>query len=449
MDAESPMPNYKTIFNNLPLPAIRLSHKGAMLESNNYAKLVFSGSGGQQTMSETVQTWLGDAVVDFIDDVDGCATLERPLKRPGRRPIYFNISLSKIECSGTLPNVMAVCTDITDRFKDQEKIRRQTAIIDSSNDAMVSMSMDGTIFSANRSAASLYGYTTDELVGCSIFSLIPSNLEGEMHSVLKEVREGCQVVRLETLRRSRYGPVFPVSDTYSPIVSNGKAHAVSLVSRDISERKEAELALSNSHNKLKSILAETVNALSMTLEKRDLYTAGHQQKVACISCAIGRQMGLDSEELDAIHTAGVLHDIGKICIPMAILSKPARLSAGEMGLVRSHPRNGLDIIKDIPFPRSVGAMIHQHHERIDGSGYPEGLSGDDISMGARIISVADVLEAMGSHRPYRPALGIGAALEEFKAHKGHKYDSNVCDALLSLVDRGDIITQKGELILCR
>ncbi|MBI9079675.1 MAG: PAS domain S-box protein [Pseudodesulfovibrio sp.] len=443
------MPNYKTIFNNLPVPALRLSHDGAILESNHYAKSIFSDLEEPQSMSEKIQFWLGDAIAEFINGVDGCATLERSLKQAGRRPSHFNINLSKLEGAGRLPDVMAVCTDITDRYKYQEKIRRQTAIIDSSNDAMVSMSINGTIFSANRSAACLYGYDADELVGGSIFDLTPSRLEEEMHSVFKEVREGCRVVRLETMRHSRYGPEFPVSDTYSPIIINGKAYAVSLVTRDISERKEAELALSNSHTKLKSILVETVNALSMTLEKRDLYTAGHQQKVAIISCAIGRQMGLDSDELDAIHTAGVLHDIGKICIPMAILSKPAKLSSGEMGMVRCHPQNGLDIIKDIPFPRSVGAMIHQHHERIDGTGYPEGLSGGDICLGARIIAVADVLEAMGSHRPYRPALGIGAALEEFKAHTGQKYDSNVCDALLALVDRGDIITQKGELILCR
>jgi len=443
------MPNYKTIFNNLPLPAIRLSHTGAILESNKYAKLTFSGTGDQVVMTKTLNHWLGDAVADFLEEGSGCATLERVLKRPGIGSRYFNINLSRVEDSKNSPTIMAICMDITERFMHQEEIRRQTAIIDSSNDAMISMSLEGTIFSVNRSAASLYGYSGDELRGSSIFSLTPSTLESEMHSILKEVKDSCRVVRLETLRRKRSGFIFPVSDTYSPIMSEGKPSAVSLVSRDITERKQAELALSNSHEKLKAILSETVNSLSMTLEKRDLYTAGHQQKVARISCAIGRQMGLDSEELDAIHVAGVLHDIGKICIPMAILSKPGRLSHSEMGLVRNHPQNGLDIIKDIPFPFPVGDMIHQHHERIDGSGYPEGLSGEEISMGARIISVADVLEAMVAHRPYRPALGLAAALEELKAHKGVKYDSKVCDALLSLVDRGDIAAQKGELVLCR
>ena len=443
------MPNYKTIFSSIPLPAVLFSHEGHVLESNISAQTVFTDPEESKDTAITINEWLGQDVTGFLSSKDGYATIERTLDIPGFGPKHFNVRLSRVNCLKERPKAMVICSDITERLKAQEKINYQLEIINSSNDAMLSISLDGKIFFANSSAAALYGYSVQELHDRSIYDLTPDNLKTEMHSVLHEVRDLRHVVRLETLRRNRMGLNFPVSDTYSPIMSNGMTTAVSLVSRDISERKESEKALSRSHDKLKNILDETVNALSLTLEKRDQYTAGHQQKVARISHAIGQNLGLTPDEIESIHIAAVLHDIGKICIPMAILSKPSALSVSEMGLVRNHPQNGLDIITDIPFPYPVGDFIHQHHERMDGSGYPEGLKGDSISLGARIIAVADVLEAMGAHRPYRPALGLEAALEELKAYKGIKYDSAVCDALLNIVDQGFITTRKGELVLCQ
>ncbi|RWU03243.1 PAS domain S-box protein [Pseudodesulfovibrio sp. S3] len=443
------MPSNKAIFSSIPIPAILLSHEGSILESNKYAQTLFSEAGNPDSMTKTIQDWLGDDVTSFIKTTDNTATVERIFEKTGYCPRRFKISMSKVDCFGLRPEAMVICTDITERFKAEEKINHQMEIINSSNDAMLSISLDGAIFFANSSASELYGYPTEELLARSIYDLTPAHLKDEMLQVLKEVKDACHVVRLETVRCNRKGHEFPVSDSYSPIVSNDRTTAVSLVSRDISERKESELALSTSHAKLRTILDETVNALSMTLEKRDQYTAGHQQKVACISHAIGLDLGLDQDTLDSIHIAAVLHDIGKICIPMAILSKPSALSVSEAGLVRNHPETGLDIIKDIPFPYPVGDFIHQHHERIDGSGYPEGLKGDAISLGARIIAVADVLEAMGAHRPYRPALGLEAALDELKTYSGIKYDPNVCSALFGIVDQGVITAQKGELVLCQ
>ncbi|MBG0790689.1 MAG: PAS domain S-box protein [Desulfovibrionaceae bacterium] len=443
------MPDHKTIFSNIPLPAILLSPEGAVLESNASAQSTFSDTKNGADTARAIRNWLADEVTDFLKSREAYALIERDWEAPGSGPRRFNVRLSRINGPETGPKAMAICSDITERFKAQEQIHHQLEIINSSNDAMLSMALDGKIFFANRSAAGLYGYTARELLDRSIYDLTPPHLKHEMRRVLREVRKRCHVVRLETLRRNRAGVNFPVSDSYSPIFSNGRPCAVSLVSRDISERKESELALGRSHAKLRNILDETVNALSMTLEKRDQYTAGHQQKVACISQAIGQDMGLDPNLLDSIHIAGVLHDIGKICIPMAILSKPSSLSPSEMEMVRNHPKNGLDIIKAIPFPHPVGDYIHQHHERLDGSGYPAGLKGDAISLGARIIAVADVLEAMGAHRPYRPALGLEAALDELKAHRGSKYDPAVCDSVRNIVDQGFITAQKGEVILCQ
>lgn len=168
------------------------------------------------------------------------------------------------------------------------------------------------------------------------------------------------------------------------------------------------------------------------LETRDPYTAGHQNRVALLSRAIGEEMGLSSDQILGIYMAAQVHDIGKISVPSEFLTKPGRLSKPEMELIRCHPQEGYDILKDIPFPWSVTRFVVQHHERMDGSGYPLGLSGEEIAIEARILAVADVVEAMASDRPYRPALGLTIALEEISKNSGKFYDPQVANACVSL-----------------
>jgi PAS domain S-box-containing protein len=440
------MPSYRAIFNNLPLPAVVFSLNGDVLDCNGSAH---AGVLERRQGCLAAPRWLRRAVEAFVAGGAPKATEECSIRPGGTRPGRICLSLARVENGGEPAHVVAICKDVSQRTRNEEKIRRLAAIIDSSNDAMASVSLDGTILSANRSAAELYGYPREDLPGMSIFLTVPPGYEDELRQVLAAVRGGRDSIRLETMRRHSDGTAFPVSDSYSAILLDGIPYAVSMVSRDITGRRKIELDLKASHENLEAILSETVSALSMTLEKRDLYTAGHQHKVARIACAIGERLGLDDARLDAIHTAGVLHDIGKICIPMAILSKPTRLSRDEMGLVRGHPQTALDILKNIPFAQPVGTIIHQHHERMDGSGYPDGVMGDDICIGARILAVADVFEAMGAHRPYRPALGIEKAMDEFRAGKGTTYDSAICDALRDLVEHGRITTHNGEMILCQ
>ncbi len=194
-------------------------------------------------------------------------------------------------------------------------------------------------------------------------------------------------------------------------------------------RLEHEHALEQSRDGLR----DTVQAIAATVEMRDPYTAGHQHRVADLAAAIAGEMKLHQEQVYAIHLAGIVHDLGKVSIPAEILSKPGRLSDIEFSLVKQHPQIGYDILKDIDFPWPIAQMVLQHHERLDGSGYPQGLKGDDILPEARILAVADVLEAMASHRPYRPGLGIEAALAEISMQRGILYDANVVDAALRLV----------------
>ena len=182
--------------------------------------------------------------------------------------------------------------------------------------------------------------------------------------------------------------------------------------------------------------AQTIEALAATIEVRDPYTAGHQQRTTTIADAIGRRLGLDEERLKGLLIAGTVHDIGKISVPASILSKPGRLSEAEFAIIKRHPQTGYEILKGIEFPWQVAEIIHQHHERMDGSGYPQGLKGEEILPEARILAVADVLEAISSHRPYRPALGTEVAVAELKKQRGTQLDGEAVDACLQLLEEG-------------
>lgn len=192
--------------------------------------------------------------------------------------------------------------------------------------------------------------------------------------------------------------------------------------QDITEQQVAEIAQHRSEMRLHDALLQTIRAVAMTLEKRDPYTAGHQQRVADLAAAIAQAMGLSDERIEGIRLGGMIHDIGKIYVPAEILARPGKLSELEFKLIETHAQVGYDIIKDIAFPWPVAEMILQHHERLDGSGYPQGLKGDAILLEARILAVADVVEAMISYRPYRPGLGKDAALAEIRDNSGRLYD---------------------------
>lgn len=189
--------------------------------------------------------------------------------------------------------------------------------------------------------------------------------------------------------------------------------------------------------RLQRALLETIRSIALTIEKRDPYTAGHQQRVAALAAAIAAEMGLETEHVEGIRMGSLVHDIGKIYVPSEILNRPGRLSAVEFGIIKTHPEVGYDIIRNVEFPWPVGEMILQHHERLDGSGYPRGLRGEEIILEARILAVADVVEAMASHRPYRPGLGLERALQEIEAGRGKAYDPRVVESCLRLFrDKG-------------
>ncbi len=205
-----------------------------------------------------------------------------------------------------------------------------------------------------------------------------------------------------------------------------------LLKSEIENRKQIQLELEQSFANLKKVTDATIQAIALTVEKRDPYTSGHQRRVAKLARAIAETIGLSEDQIEGAHVAASIHDIGKISLPAEILSKPIQLSEIEISLIQAHAQAGYDILKGLDFPWPIADIIIQHHERMDGSGYPRGLSGDRISIEARIIGVADVVETMSSHRPYRPSMGIEKALEEITLNSGTLYDSQIVDACLNI-----------------
>lgn len=230
---------------------------------------------------------------------------------------------------------------------------------------------------------------------------------------------------LQTRRQPRYEDETRVLKAYN-------ARLVSKLEAQLIELTEANAAL-------RDIVSGTVSAIGKLTEARDPYTSGHQGRVAAIATAIALRLGHDAEFCEGIRVAGLVHDVGKIYVPSEILTKPRYLTEPEFAIVREHPRVGYEILKDVAFPWPIAEYVVHHHERLDGSGYPDGLAGDDISMGARILAVADVVEAMSSHRPYKTAAGLEKALEEISRNAGRLYDADVVTACVEMFASDDFV----------
>lgn len=315
--------------------------------------------------------------------------------------------------------------------------------LNSIGDAVLTTDERGRVKFLNPAARRILGCEESGALGkdmSTIFALYNEKGENVAPELVCKVLDQGQTVNSTDMHTLVIGPrrEVPVNISHSPIIAEGgRLRGTVLVLRDITERREAEHALQKSVSQLKTSLEETVNALAVTSEKRDPYTAGHQQRVSQLACAMARELGLPKERIEGIRVAAILHDLGKIYVPAEILAKPARLTHMEMGIMKTHAEVGFDILKNIPFPWPVAKAVLEHHERMDGSGYPNALTGDDISREARIIAVADVVEAMSSHRPYRAALGIERALEEIARNRGGLYDADCVDVCLALfMDKG-------------
>jgi PAS domain S-box-containing protein len=382
-------------------------------------------------------------------------------------------------------------TDITERRRLEESVRelnvtlearvdQQTAevreaneqfeqIFETSADMICIADIDGYFRKVNPAFENTLGYSADELLGRPSLDFVhPDDRARTQQAMREELDHGHATASFENRYRRKDGSYRWLRWNSHPVVEKGISYAIA---RDVTVEKEASTkslersdhleelvaertadlndvnrklqgeiaervrvaeALAQGEKRLRGTLTEAIEALARAVEMRDPYTAGHQRRVALLAVAIGQELGLPEDAVDGLRMGGTIHDIGKIAVPAEILTRPGHLTEIEFALIKAHPQLGHDIVGDVAFTWPVKQMIIQHHERLDGSGYPCGLKESDICLEARIIAVADVVEAMSTHRPYRAALGTDAALEKIMADRGRLYDPDVVDACVRL-----------------
>ena len=324
----------------------------------------------------------------------------------------------------------------------RESEAKYSILVENSKDGTI-MIQDGVLKFINNASIELVGYSPAEMIGADFLDFVAPDyreLVLERYTDCMVGKEAPSRYEIELLRKD--GSTVPVELNAVRINIQGKPTDLAFV-RDITERKRVKEKLQQTYVELQRALEGTISVLVSAIEMRDPYTAGHQRRVTQLACAIAREMGLPEEQIEGIRMAGLIHDLGKISIPAEILSKPGRLNDFQWGMIQTHSQVGYDVLKAVEFPWPVAEIVLQHHERLDGSGYPAGLPGEEIMLEARILAVADVVEAMASRRPYRPPPGIDKALKEISQNRGILYDSEVVDACLKLFIEKEFTFEKS------
>ena len=383
----------------------------------------YPGKLGRDILDDDLRTQNGEQIVRE----------ERIMAADGQEKILY-VQKFPIPSEGDKPMIAAIALDITSRRIAEMALKRLGSVIDLSFNEMYLFDPDSLRFlQANRGATENSGYTLDELRKMTPLDLQLKMDRGVFEEVLNRLKtdpKSYEVFETEHVRKD--GTAYPVEVRLQLHEDEYERVFVAIV-LDITERKRSEESVQRS-------LESLINTLSSLVEARDPYTSGHQKRVSELSVAIARRLYSDNDKykdiIESIRVAALLHDIGKSAVPTEILTKPVRLNDLEYHLVREHSAKGYEILKGVYFPWPIAEIVFQHHERLDGSGYPRGLKGDDIRIEARIIAVADVVEAMSSHRPYRASLGMDKALEEIIQNSGKYYDRKVVNVCLEVFDEG-------------
>jgi PAS domain S-box-containing protein/putative nucleotidyltransferase with HDIG domain len=337
---------------------------------------------------------------------------------------------------GIAPQIAISINNAISYRKIAESEKRFRSLSESAPDIIYTIDRQGVFTYVNPAWERILGHCVEDVLGryftdflrpedIPVYSYLFKGSPGEDHTVRDIIGT--------LLHKDGSDRFFSISGAPN-LDSEGSVIGVVGTLKDVTDSVLAESKLKQSFDKLQNALGSTIQAISRIVESRDPYTSGHQERVSRLATAIAEEMRLSGEMIESIRMAAILHDVGKINIPAEILSKPKKLSEIEMGIVRMHPEVGYNILAPIEFPYPIARIVVQHHEKMDGSGYPAGLTGENILMEARILAVADVVEAMASHRPYRPAFDIEKALEEISHYRGTRYDEVVVSTCLKLFD---------------
>jgi PAS domain S-box-containing protein/putative nucleotidyltransferase with HDIG domain len=325
--------------------------------------------------------------------------------------------------------------DITERKQAekylQESEERYRIVVENAHEAII-ITQDMKMVFANSAAAEQIGYSEETLTSGIFTSFIHPDDRKMVVDYSTKRLNGEDVPSVYSFRIITLDGKVKWIELNAAVIEWNKKPATLNFLNDISERKLLEEERIEGYNRIKEALQATVKSIAMLVETKDPYTAGHQDRVSQLVQEITKEMGLNEDQQDLVRTASIIHDLGKVSVPSELLSKPTKLSELEFNIIKGHAQSGYNILRDINFPWPVADVILQHHERMNGSGYPQHLQGEFILMEARILAIADVVEAISSHRPYRPARGINFALDEISKNKGVLYDADVVEACLKL-----------------
>ncbi|UCF70761.1 MAG: PAS domain S-box protein [candidate division WOR-3 bacterium] len=367
-------------------------------------------------------------------------TLKHEFKGIGKNGsiVYLECDATGLRDNGKVVGTRSYIWDVTQRTKTEEELKsseeRMKLLFEYAPDGYYINDLKGTFLDGNRAAEEMTGYKKQELIGKNFakLKLLSSDQVPKYLALLARNAIGYPTGPDEfTLTRKDGSKTIVGIRTY-PVRIEGKTVVLG-IARDITEYKHTQEELRKSYERMQKVLEDTINALTSAVEKRDPYTAGHQHRVAVLADTIAERLNLPSDQKEGLHVAALVHDIGKINVPAGILNKPTSLSDAEFALVRDHVLVGYEILRTIEFPWDVAEIVLQHHERMNGTGYPSGTKGSAIMLEARILAVADVVESMMAHRPYRPALGREKAINELTKNKKNLYDTRVVNTCLKIL----------------
>lgn len=347
-----------------------------------------------------------------------------------KRPKKYVIKYSRLKCG---------CgRDIGERenlFKEQ--LHLMQTLLDTIPSPIYYKNADGIYEGCNKAFEAYLGLNRKQVIGKGVYDIAPPEYAAQYYKMDADLFQNPGIQIYESHVQYADGSAHDVIFNKATYTNSGSelAGLVGVIT-DITELKKIEQKLQNSTEQLQAVLTQIVQAMATITETRDMYTAGHQKRVSELCGAIATELKLPEDIIRSVEVAGMLHDIGKIAIPAEILTKPAKLTMHETALVNEHAEAGYNILKQIDFSWPIAEIIHQHHERIDGSGYPNKLRGDDMLIEAQILAVADVVEAMSSHRPYRPSLGIVKAITEISSNRGLLYNEDVVAACVRVFGNG-------------